>query len=195
VRAGVLRRIMPCRLPLAMPLAFSSSQQLVLPISEGIDLLPAYLQEEQRVVASLLDPTHLMALGPGHYRYRVTKVQVFQLQIQPIVELQTHHRGDRLELEAVDCQLEGLGLVDDFQLGLNSWLQPSDEGLEGEATLEVTVSQPPLLKLVPPRVLEATGRSVLSGILLGMRNRVRLQLLKDFQQWCRNQGHGGQPGP
>jgi hypothetical protein len=89
----------------------------------------------------------------------------------------------------VDCQLEGLGLVDDFQLGLNSWLQPSDEGLQGEATLAVTVSQPPLLKLVPPRVLEATGRSILSGILLGMRNRVRLQLLKDFQQWCRSQGH------
>jgi len=183
---------MPCRLPLAMPLAFSSSQQLVLPVTEGINLLPAYLREEQRVVASLLDPNHLVALGPGHYRYRVTKVQVFQLQIQPIVELQTHHRGDRLELEAVDCQLEGLGLVDDFQLGLNSWLQPSDQGLEGEATLAVTVSQPPLLKLVPPRVLEATGRSVLSGILLGMRNRVRLQLLKDFQQWCRSQAHGGQ---
>ncbi|MFM9072361.1 MAG: DUF1997 domain-containing protein [Cyanobium sp.] len=173
-----------------MPLAFSSSQQLVLPVKEGRQLLPAYLKEEQRVVASLLDPNHLMPLGPGHYRYRVTKVQVFQLQIQPIVELQTHHRGDRLELEAVDCQLEGLGLVDDLQLGLNSWLQPCDKGLEGEATLGVTVSQPPLLKLVPPRVLEATGRSVLSGILLGMRNRVRLQLLKDFQQWCASQGVG-----
>jgi hypothetical protein len=179
---------MPCRLPLAMPLAFSSSQQLVLPVKEGIELLPDYLKEEQRVVASLLDPAHLVHLGPSHYRYRVTRVQVFQLQIQPIVELRTHHQGDRLELEAVDCQLEGLGLVDDFRLGLNSWLQPSAEGLEGEATLAVNVSQPPLLKLVPPRVLEATGRSVLSGILLGMRNRVRLQLLNDFEQWCKSRG-------
>ncbi|MEY4353858.1 MAG: hypothetical protein RLZZ609_2099 [Cyanobacteriota bacterium] len=176
---------MACRLPLAMPLAFSSSQQLVLPVQEGIAHLPAYLKDEQRVVASLLDPAQLISLGPGHYRYRVTRVQVFQLQIQPIVELQTHHRGDRLELEAVDCQLEGLGLVDDFRLGLTSWLKPSGEGLEGEATLAVSVSQPALLKLVPPRVLEATGRSILSGILLGMRNRVRLQLLNDFQQWCK----------
>jgi hypothetical protein len=171
-----------------MPLAFSSSQQLVLPVNEGIDHLPAYLREEQRVVTSLLDPSQLTTLGPGHYRYRVTRVQVFQLQIQPIVELRTHHQGDRLELEAVDCQLEGLGLVDDFRLGLRSWLKPSEQGLEGEATLAVTVSQPPLLKLVPPRVLEATGRSVLSGILLGMRNRVRLQLLNDFQQWCGSHG-------
>jgi hypothetical protein len=179
---------MPCRLPLAMPLAFSSSQQLILPINACIEHLPAYLREEQRVVASLLDPAQLVSLGPGHYRYRVTRVQVFQLQIQPVVELQTHRRGDRLELEAVDCQLEGLGLVDDFQLGLRSWLEASDQGLEGEATLAVSVSQPPLLKLVPPRVLEATGRSVLRGILLGMRNRVRQQLLLDFHQWCDCQG-------
>ena len=181
-------RIMPCRLPLAMPLAFSSSQQLILPINEHNARLPAYLREEQRVVASLLDPDQLVALGPGHYRYRVSRVQVFQLQIQPVVELQTHHRGDRLELEAVDCQLEGLGLVDDFRLGLRSWLEASAEGLAGEATLAVSVSQPPLLKLVPPRVLEATGRSVLKGILLGMRNRVRHQLLLDFHQWCGGQG-------
>jgi branched-subunit amino acid transport protein len=42
------------------------------------------------------------------------------------------------------------------------------EGLEGEATLAVEVSQPPLLKLIPARVLEATGRSLLAGILLGI---------------------------
>ena len=174
-----------------MPLAFSASQQLILPVNACIAHLPAYLREEQRVVASLLDPNQLVALGPGHYRYRVTRVQVFQLQIQPVVELQAHHRGERLELEAVDCQLEGLGLVDDFHLGLRSWLEASDQGLEGEATLAVSVSQPSLLKLVPPRVLEATGRSVLRGILLGMRNRVRQQLLQDFEQWCDSQGRTG----
>jgi hypothetical protein len=167
-----------------MPLAFSSSQQLHLPVQARTAHLPAYLKDEQRVVASLLDPKQLVALGPGHYRYRVTRVQVFQLQIQPVVELRTRHQGDRLELEAVDCQLEGLGLVDDFQLGLRSWLEASADGLEGEATLAVSVSQPPLLKLVPPRVLEATGRSVLRGILVGMRNRVRQQLPRDFEQWC-----------
>jgi hypothetical protein len=173
-----------------MPLAFSSRQQLTLPVRECAAHLPDYLRDEQRVVASLLDSAQLVCLGPGHYRYRVTRVQVFQLQIQPIVELQTHHRGNRLELEAVDCQLEGLGLVDDFRLGLNSWLEPSDQGLVGEATLAVSVSQPSLLKFVPPRVLEATGRSVLSGILLGMRNRVRLQLLNDFHQWCGSRHQG-----
>ena len=167
-----------------MSLAFSSSQQLVLPITEGIDLLPAYLRDEQRVVASLLDPNHLVALGPGHYRYRVTKVQVFQLQIQPIVELQTTYQESRLLIEAVDCELEGLGLVDDFRLSLSSWLEPCEGGLTGEASLAVEVSRPALLKLIPSRVLEGTGASVLAGILLGIRSRVSQQLIRDFQDWC-----------
>jgi len=37
-------------------------------------------------------------------------------------------------------------------------------------------------------VLEATGRSVLSGILLGIRRRVSQQLLSDFHDWCQRQG-------
>ncbi|MEI6031178.1 MAG: DUF1997 domain-containing protein [Synechococcaceae cyanobacterium ELA739] len=166
-----------------MPLAFSASQQLTLPIEDCSDRLADYLRHEDRVVSALLDPQQLEPLGPGHYRYTVTRVQVFQLQIQPIVELRAAHQDDRLELEALDCQLEGLGLVDDFQLRLHSWLQPCPIGLEGEASLSVSVSQPSLLKLIPAKVLEATGRSVLAGILLGIRNRVGQQLLADFQAW------------
>jgi hypothetical protein len=174
---------MPCR-PLAMPLVFSASQQLSLSVAEHPERLPTYLDDERRVVEALLDRRQLEPLGPGRYRYTVTRVQVFQLQIQPIVELEARHQGDRLELSALDCQLEGLGLVEDFRLTLESWLAPRPEGLEGEASLAVSVSRPALLRLIPPKVLEATGRSVLSGILLGIRARVGQQLVGDFQQWC-----------
>ena len=170
-----------------MSLAFSASQQLSLPVAADGDRLAAYLADEDRVVGALLDPRQLQKLGQGHYRYTVTRVQVFQLQIQPVVELQARCTAGRLELQALDCQLEGLGLVDDFRLTLSSWLTASPMGLEGEAALAVTVSQPPLLKLIPPRVLEATGRSVLGGILLGIRNRVGQQLLGDFQAWCQTE--------
>lgn len=167
-----------------MTLAFSARQQLTLPVVEPAALLPAYLDDEARVVRALLDETQLQTLGPGRYRYTVSRVQVFQLQIQPVVELRARHQPGRLTLEALDCQLEGLGLVDDFHLQLNSWLEASDTGLEGEACLAVQVSRPPLLRLIPPAVLEATGRSVLSAILLGIRKRVSQQLIADFQQWC-----------
>ena len=169
-----------------MSLAFSASQQLDLPVASEADRLPAYLDDEQRVVQALLDPSQLEPLGPGRYRYTVTQVKVFQLKIQPVVELQVVRRNGRLELEALDCQLEGLGLVEDFRLGLCSWLAAADGGLTGEASLSVTVSRPTLLKVITPRVLEATGRSVLGGILLGIRTRVSKQLLGDFQSWCRS---------
>jgi hypothetical protein len=168
-----------------MPLVFSASQQLTLPVVENAERLPTYLGEERRVVEALLDPRQLVPLGPGHYRYTVTHVQVFQLLIQPIVELQARHNGERLELSALDCQLEGLGLVEDFRLTLDSWLAPEPAGLAGEASLAVSVSRPSLLRLIPPKALEATGRSVLSGILLGIRTRVGKQLVGDFQGWCR----------
>jgi hypothetical protein len=169
-----------------MPLAFRAAQQLSLPVLQHGDRLATYLADEQRVVNALLDPSQLEPLGPGRYRYAVTRVQVFQLQIQPIVELEVRHGNGRLELNALDCQLEGLGLVDDFQLHLLSWLSAEPAGLEGQASLAVSVSQPPLLKLIPPQVLEATGRSVLSGILQGIRKRVGSQLLADFEGWCQS---------
>jgi hypothetical protein len=167
-----------------MPLAFRAVQQLSLPVLEHGDRLATYLADERRVVNALLDPSQLEPLGPGRYRYTVTRVQVFQLQIQPIVELQVQRGDGRLELNALDCKLEGLGLVDDFQLQLCSWLSAEPSGLEGQASLAVSVSQPTLLKLIPPKVLEATGRSVLSGILQGIRKRVGNQLVADFAGWC-----------
>jgi len=167
-----------------MPLAFSASQQLQLPVTDQPERLAAYLSQEERVVQALLDPNQLRQLSPSHYRYDVTRLQVFQLQIQPVVQLRTQGSPGRLELEAIECELEGLGLVDDFHLTLHSWLEASPQGLEGEACLAVTVSQPPLLRLIPSGVLEATGRSLLAGILLGIKGRVGQQLLADFRQWC-----------
>ena len=167
-----------------MPLAFGASQALQLSVKQRAEQLPAYLDDEERVIGALLDPSQLENLGNGRYRYTVTRLQVFQLQIQPVVELVARRSSNRIELEAVDCELEGLGIVDDFQLTLQSWLEASADGLNGEAALAVSVSQPSLLKLIPVKVLEATGRSLLAGILLGIKTRVQQQLLTDFEAWC-----------
>ena len=167
-----------------MPLAFRASQQLQLAVPEPNDQLPAYLDDEERVIEALLDPRQLTPLAPGRYRYMVTRLKVFQLQVQPIVELVARSSPGRLELAAHDCQLEGLGVVDDFELTLSAWLEASGDGLDGEAVLAVRVSQPPLLKLVPPRALEATGGSLLAGILLGIKSRVAQQLVGDYRRWA-----------
>ena len=88
---------------------------------------------------------------------------------------------------STDSELDGLGLVDDFELTLDATLEATNRGLEGEAVLGVTVSQPPLLKLIPGKVLESTGQSILNGILLGIKARVGQQLIKDFREWCQEE--------
>ena len=168
-----------------MPLAFQARQKLDLPVSSNADRLPSYLLEQERVVGAMLDSKKLTPLGPGSFRYNVTSFRVFQLEVNPVVSIGVVNSEGKLKMHATDSELDGLGLVDDFQLTLDATLNATDHGLEGEAVLGVTVSQPPLLKLIPKQVLETTGQSILNTILLGIKARVGKQLIQDFNQWCK----------
>ena len=171
------------RREMVMPLAFSASQRLDLPVDRNRRHLAAYLQQEERVIGALLDERQLSKLSPGTYRYTVTTLQVFQLQVKPVVSLQVQTDQGSIHMRALDCELEGLGIVQDFSLTLNATLICDEHGLSGDARLDVSVSQPPLLKLIPRQALEKTGASLLSGILLGIKTRVGQQLLTDFHSW------------
>ena len=133
----------------------------------------------------MLDSNKLIPEGKGKYKYNVTSFRVFQLDINPVVSIAVENKNGALLMSALDSKLDGLGIVDDFKLILKANLEATNIGLEGEALLGVTVSQPTLLKLVPKRILESTGQSVLNGILLGIKARVQQQLIKDFTEWCR----------
>ena len=171
------------RREMVMPLAFSASQRLDLPVDRNRRHLAAYLQQEERVIGALLDERQLTKLSPGTYRYTVTTLQVFQLQVKPVVSLQVQTDQGSIHMRALDCELEGLGIVQDFSLTLDATLICDEHGLSGDARLDVSVSQPPLLKLIPRQALEKTGASLLSGILLGIKTRVGQQLLTDFHSW------------
>ena len=171
------------RREMVMPLAFSASQRLDLPVDRNRLHLAAYLQQEERVIGALLDERQLSKLTPGTYRYTVTTLQVFQLQVKPVVSLQVQTDQGSIHMRALDCELEGLGIVQDFSLTLDATLICDEHGLSGDARLDVSVSQPPLLKLIPRQALEKTGASLLSGILLGIKTRVGQQLLTDFHSW------------
>ncbi len=174
------------RQKLIMPLAFQARQKLDLPVRENADRLPAYLLQQERVVGAMLDSSKLTPLGPGSFRYNVTSFKVFQLVVNPVVSIGVVNSDDgKLRMHATDSELDGLGLVDDFDLSLEAILFSTSNGLEGEALLGVTVSQPPLLKLIPKQVLESTGQSVLNGILIGIKARVGKQLIEDFDSWCK----------
>ena len=167
-----------------MLLAFDAKQKLKLSVTSNKEYLSNYLLEEERVVGAMLDSRKLVPEGEGKYKYTVTSFKVFQLDINPVVSIGVETEDGVLTMRALDSKLDGLGMIDDFKLILKANLQATDIGLEGEALLGVSVSQPPLLRLVPKKILESTGHSVLNGILLGIKARVQKQLVKDFLDWC-----------
>ena len=167
-----------------MLLAFDAKQKLKLSVMRNKEYLSKYLLEEERVVGAMLDPNKLESEGKGMYKYTVTSFKVFQLDVKPVVSIAVENNEGVLKMSALDSTLDGLGMVEDFNLILKANLEATDFGLEGEALLGVSVSQPPLLKLLPKKILESTGHSVLNGILLGIKSRVQQQLIKDFVNWC-----------
>ena len=167
-----------------MLLAFDAKQKLKLSVTRNKEYLSKYLLEEERVVGAMLDPNKLEPEGEGMYKYTVTSFKVFQLDVKPVVSIAVENNEGVLKMSALDSTLDGLGMVEDFNLILKANLEATDFGLEGEALLGVSVSQPPLLKLLPKKILESTGHSVLNGILLGIKSRVQQQLIKVFVNWC-----------
>ena len=167
-----------------MLLAFDAKQKLKLSVKTNKEYLSKYLLEEERVVGAMLDPNKLEPEGEGKYKYTVTSFRVFQLDVNPVVSIAVENKDGVLKMSALDSKLDGLGIIEDFNLILKANLEATDSGLEGEALLGVSVSQPPLLKLIPKKLLESTGHSVLNGILLGIKSRVQQQLIKDFVNWC-----------
>ena len=167
-----------------MLLAFDAKQKLKLSVTSNKEYLSNYLLEEERVVGAMLDSRKLVPEGEGKYKYTVTSFKVFQLDINPVVSIGVENKDGVLTMRALDSKLDGLGMIDDFKLILKANLKATEIGLEGEALLGVSVSQPPLLRLVPKKILESTGHSVLNGILLGIKARVQQQLVKDFLDWC-----------
>jgi len=167
-----------------MLLSFDAKQKLTLSVSRNKEYLSKYLLEEERVVGAMLDSKKLVYEGDSRYKYTVTSFKVFQLDINPVVSIGVENKDGILRMSALESTLDGLGMIDDFHLILKANLEATDIGLEGEALLGVSVSQPPLLRLVPKKILESTGHSVLNGILLGIKSRVQKQLVKDFWDWC-----------
>ncbi|KKZ13011.1 MAG: hypothetical protein TE42_02250 [Candidatus Synechococcus spongiarum SP3] len=175
-----------------MKLAFSARQKLGLALPGSSEKgssenLTAYLKQEERVVRVLLGSGALQVLGPAHYRYTLPRLKVFQLQVQPIVDLRTMLLPQRLVIRSCQCHLDSSTVlaVNDFQLQLDSWLEARGGQLEGEASLAVQVTRPRLLRLLPKTVLESTGVHVLAGVLGGIKARMSRKFLQDFQVWRR----------
>ncbi|MCY4173393.1 MAG: DUF1997 domain-containing protein [Cyanobacteria bacterium MAG CAR3_bin_5] len=174
---------------MAMKLAFLARQKLGLAIPGSSEILGAYLKQEERVVRVLLGSDALQVLRPAHYRYTLPRFKVFQLQVQPIVDLRTTVLPQELVIRSYQCRLDSTVLAaNDFQLQLDSRLEVRGDQLEGDASLAVQVSRPALLRPIPQTVLEGTGNRMLTSVLSRIKARISREFVQDFQAWRRGRG-------
>ena len=118
-----------------MLLSFDAKQKLKLSVTRNKDYLSKYLLEEERVVGAMLDSKKLVPEGVGRYKYTVTSFKVFQLDINPVVSIAVENKDGILKMSALESTLDGLGMIDDFNLILKANLEATDTGLEGEASI------------------------------------------------------------
>ena len=106
-----------------MLLSFDAKQKLKLSVTRNKEYLSKYLLEEERVVGAMLDSKKLVPEGEGKYKYTVTSFKVFQLDINPVVSIAVENKNGILKMSALDSTLDGLGIVDDFNLILKAHLE------------------------------------------------------------------------
>ena len=137
-----LDRIMP-RQAMLMPLAFNASQHLDLPVQRHAERLPAYLQ---RTIGCWQHcwTSKLTRLGPGRIslsRHQPSGVSAAG-ETDRVIADRTRTTRSTMLMRAVDCELEGLGVVDDFQLTLEAILNATIVASWAMPSLAVRVSQP-----------------------------------------------------
>ena len=103
-----------------MLLSFDAKQKLKLSVTRNKEFLSKYLLEEERVVGAMLDSKKLVHEGEGRYKYTVTSFTVFQLDINPVVSIAVENKDGILKMSALESTLDGLGMIDDFNLILLS---------------------------------------------------------------------------
>jgi len=107
-----------------MLLSFDAKQKLKLSVTRNKEYLSKYLLEEERVVGAMLDSKKLVPEGVGRYKYTVTSFKVFQLDINPVVSIAVENKDGILKMSALESTLDGLGMIDDFNLILKRiWRQ------------------------------------------------------------------------
>ncbi|MEY3297002.1 MAG: hypothetical protein RLZZ597_262 [Cyanobacteriota bacterium] len=171
---------------------FHASQALHLRVPHEVIPIEHYLRQPQRLVQAITDPRRIEPREDGVYRLSLRPLHFFGLHVEPTTDLKVWGLADgSLCLEAINCEVRGpdyLSYINDsFSMGLKGILKPHRQDqhtdLQGEANLTIRLDMPPPIKFMPHSVLDATGRTFLSGILMTMKSRIEHHLIHDYRAW------------
>jgi hypothetical protein len=172
-----------------MNVNFSATQSLELRVPTQPIPIQHYLRQPQRLIYSLAEPSRIERLSADTFRLKMRSLKFITFNLQPIVDLQLWSGSDgSVELQSVGCELRGVEAFNQrFHLQLYGKLMPMVVGdrntLQGTAELTVQLDLPPALSLTPRAIVNKAGDTLLSSVLLNIKQRLMHQLLLDYQAW------------
>jgi hypothetical protein len=169
---------------------FTASQMIELRVTEAPLPIEAYLADPARLVYALVEPDRVSCLPNGQFRVVVRSLSFLGLSLEAIVTLAIRFDGEAVQLRSVACEIRGIEFVNHrFELNLDGQLavlrSRQSVKLWGKADLQVRVDVPPPFSLTPPPILEMTGNALLKNVLATIQQRIKRQLLLDYQNWAR----------
>jgi hypothetical protein len=178
-----------------MDTCFQAKQSVELLIPEAPLPITGYLRCADRVVGALSSAGEVFELGDDLFQLQLKPISFLSLSIQPIVAMRVWNEGaDCLHIQSVKSEILGLEQFNNpnFQLNLTGELRPVEQRrrtyLQGHVQLSVEVEMPMPLALTPKPILESSGNAIMSGVLSGMKQRLKKNLIQDYQDWASQSG-------
>lgn len=171
---------------------FTASETVAIPVQEESIPIRHYLRQPQRLASAISDPKLMKQLSDKRYRVQMREINFMDTyHFQPTVNLKVWSSPDgTVKLKSEACEIKGIEYINKrFKLQVQGQLTPvtrdNQTVLEGQADLKVKVELPPLLWLTPQHLLEMTGNRILKSVLQRIKQRLKTQLLADYQAWAR----------
>lgn len=152
----------------------------------GDDLLRSYLGHPGRVLAALLSRQRLRRVSPGRFHYRSRAIVVGPWQLQPQFWFHATWSGDSLQIQLVDCQLQGLpasGGRQGVSLQLEACLRAENSMLLASATAALELQPGPLTVWLPRPLFVLLGRQALVACLSRLESRCQRRLRLGALAW------------
>lgn len=173
-------------------ISFSATQSINLLVPNQPIPIQHYLRQPRRLVYALVDPKQVDSLSQEVFRLQMRPLKFMMIHVQPTVdiEVKANSRGG-IKLQAINCEIRGNSYINQrFSLSLQGELLPDTVAqrtyLKGKADLTVSVELPPIFRLTPKPLLEATGNGLLHSVLVTIKQRLMRQLLADYEAWTRS---------
>ncbi|MBR8832442.1 MAG: hypothetical protein N5P05_003684 [Chroococcopsis gigantea SAG 12.99] len=173
-----------------MKVQFTASESVEIEVNEEVIPIQHYLRQPGRLVKAIADESLMEQLTENRFRLKMRPLNFMEIYyFQPTVVLNVWATsGGTVYLNSEECEIKGVDYINDrFSLLVKGKLEPVRKEekiyLVGRANLEVNVDLPPPLLFTPAGLLQVAGNSLLKGVLARIKQKLMIQLLKDYQLW------------